>query len=147
MGKMDVVGPVEVYGEQTLDGASPVVLGYFEMAVPGTTYNYTDCTDPQNPVPGSVENILGATLLKVEALSLDGNGYEYGSLISFGAAFPAESVVEVSVKNNEITGYQKGLFSIDNASKTVNFGEIRFESNIISDIQGIYLFDNGKFAV
>ena len=136
MGKMDVVGPVEVYGEQTLDGASPVVLGYFEMAVPGTTYNYTDCTDPQNPVPGSVENILGATLLKVEALSLDGNGYEYGSLISFGAAFPAESVVEVSVKNNEITGYQKGLFSIDNASKTVNFGEIRFESNIISDIQG-----------
>ena len=112
------------------------VLGYFEMAVPGTTYNYTDCTDPQNPVPGSVENILGATLLKVEALSLDGNGYEYGSLISFGAAFPAESVVEVSVKNNEITGYQKGLFSIDNASKTVNFGEIRFESNIISDIQG-----------
>lgn len=136
MGKMDVVGPVEVYGEQTLDGASPVVLGYFEMAVPGTTYNYTDCTDPQNPVPGSVEDILGATLLKVEALSLDGNGYEYGSLISFGAAFPAESVVEVSVKNNEITGYQKGLFSIDNASKTVNFGEIRFESNIISDIQG-----------
>ena len=136
MGKMDVVGPVEVYGEQTLDGASPVVLGYFEMAVPGTTYNYTDCSDPQNPVPGSVENILGATLLKVEALSLDGNGYEYGSLISFGAAFPAESVVEVSVKNNEITGYQKGLFSIDNASKTVNFGEIRFESNIISDIQG-----------
>ena len=136
MGKMDVVGPVEVYGEQTLDGASPVVLGYFEMAVPGTTYNYTDCTDPLNPVPGSVENILGATLLKVEALSLDGNGYEYGSLISFGAAFPAESVVEVSVKNNEITGYQKGLFSIDNASKTVNFGEIRFESNIISDIQG-----------
>ena len=136
MGKMDVVGPVEVYGEQTLDGASPVVLGYFEMAVPGTTYNYTDCTDPQNPVPGSVENILGATLLKVEALSLDGNGYEYGSLISFGAAFPAESVVEVSVKNNEITGYQKGLFSIDNASKTVNFGEIRFESNIIFDIQG-----------
>lgn len=136
MGKMDVVGPVEVYGEQTLDGASPVVLGYFEMAVPGTTYNYTDCTDPQNPVPGSVEDILGATLLKVEALSLDGNGYEYGSLISFGAAFPVESVVEVSVKNNEITGYQKGLFSIDNASKTVNFGEIRFESNIISDIQG-----------
>lgn len=136
MGKMDVVGPVEVYGEQTLDGASPVVLGYFEMAVPGTTYNYTDCTDPQNPVPGSVEDILGATLLKVEALSLDGNGYEYGSLISFGAAFPAESVVEVSVKNNEITGYQKGLFSIDNASKTVNFGEIRFESNIVSDIQG-----------
>lgn len=136
MGKMDVVGPVEVYGEQTLDGASPVVLGYFEMAVPGTTYNYTDCTDPQNPVPGSVEDILGATLLKVEALSLDGNGYEYGSLISFGAAFPAESVVEVSVKNNEIAGYQKGLFSIDNASKTVNFGEIRFESNIISDIQG-----------
>ena len=136
MGKMDVVGPVEVYGEQTLDGASPVVLGYFEMAVPGTTYNYTDCTDPQNPVPGSIENILGATSLKVEALSLDGNGYEYGSLISFGAAFPAESVVEVSVKNNEITGYQKGLFSIDNASKTVNFGEIRFESNIISDIQG-----------
>ena len=136
MGKMDVVGPVEVYGEQTLDGASPVVLGYFEMAVPGTTYNYTDCTDPQNPVPGSVEDILGATSLKVEALSLDGNGYEYGSLISFGAAFPAESVVEVSVKNNEITGYQKGLFSIDNASKTVNFGEIRFESNIISDIQG-----------
>ena len=135
MGKMDVVGPVEVYGEQTLDGASPVVLGYFEMAVPGTTYNYTDCTDPQNPVPGSVEDILGATLLKVEALSLDGNGYEYGSLISFGAAFPAESVVEVSVKNNEITGYAKGVFSIDKDSN-VNFGEIRFESNIISDTQG-----------
>lgn len=136
MGKMDVVGPLEVYGEQTLDGASPVVLGYFEMAVPGSTYSYTDCTDPQNPVPGSIENILGATSLKVEALSLDGDGYEYGSLISFGAAFPAESVVEVSVKNNEISGYAKGVFTIDNASKTVNFGEIRFESNIISDTQG-----------
>ena len=137
MGSMPVLGPLEISGEQTLDGASPVILGYFEMQVPGSTYSYTDdSADPQNPVTGTIENVLGATSLKVEALSLDGNGYEYGSLISFGAAFPAESMVEVSVKNNEISGYSKGLFSIDNADKTVNFGEIRFEANIVSDIQG-----------
>ncbi len=137
MGSMPVLGPLEISGEQTLDGASPVILGCFDMQVPGSTYSYTeDSSDPLNPVTGTIEDILGATSLKVEALSLDGNGYEYGSLISFGAAFPTESVVEVSVKNNEISGYAKGVFSIDNASKTVNFGEIRFESNIISDTQG-----------
>lgn len=134
MGKMDVVGPLEISGEQTVDGSSPVIVGYFEMKAPGTTYTYTDWSDPLAPVEGSIENILGATSLKVEALSFDGNDYEYAHNVNFGEDYPAESLVSFTIKNSEITAYKRGLMYTN--SKAVNFDAVRYESNIISDILG-----------
>ena len=134
MGSMPVLGPLEISGEQTLDGKSPVIVGYFSMKAPGGTYTYTDDTDPAAPVEVSIDDILGATSLKVEALSLDGNGYGHGDVVVFEENFPAENLVSVSVKNNEISGYEQGLLKVEKT--TVNFDEIRFESNIVSDTKG-----------
>ena len=134
MGSMPVLGPLEISGEQTLDGKSPVIVGYFSMKAPGGTYTYTDDTDPAAPVEVSIDDILGATSLKVEALSLDGNGYGHGDVVVFEENFPAENLVSVSVKNNEISGYEQGLLKVEKT--TANFDEIRFESNIVSDTKG-----------
>ncbi len=134
MGQMDVVGPTEIVGEQTVDGESPVIVGYFDMKAPGTTYTYTDWTDPLQPVESSIANILGATSLEVEALAFDGNGYEYNHNVNFGEDYPAESLVSYTIKNSEITAYKRGLMYTN--SKAVNFDAIRYESNIISDILG-----------
>lgn len=134
MGSMPVLGPLEISGEQTLDGKSPVIVGYFSMKAPGGTYTYTDDTDPAAPVEVIIDDILGATSLKVEALSLDGNGYGHGDVVVFEENFPAENLVSVSVKNNEISGYEQGLLKVEKT--TANFDEIRFESNIVSDTKG-----------
>ena len=134
MGSMPVLGPLEISGEQTLDGKSPVIVGYFSMKAPGGTYTYTDDTDPAAPAEVSIDDILGATSLKVEALSLDGNGYGHGDVVVFEENFPAENLVSVSVKNNEISGYEQGLLKVEKT--TANFDEIRFESNIVSDTKG-----------
>ena len=135
MGSMPVLGPLEISGEQTLDGKSPVIVGYFSMKAPGGTYTYTDDTDPAAPVEVIIDDILGATSLKVEALSLDGNGYGHGDVVVFEENFPAENLVSVSVKNNEISGYEQGLLKVEKTT-TANFDEIRFESNIVSDTKG-----------
>ena len=135
MGSMPVLGPLEISGEQTLDGKSPVIVVYFSMKAPGGTYTYTDDTDPAAPVEVIIDDILGATSLKVEALSLDGNGYGHGDVVVFEENFPAENLVSVSVKNNEISGYEQGLLKVEKTT-TANFDEIRFESNIVSDTKG-----------
>ena len=134
MGSMDILGPVEIYGEQTVEGESPVIIGYFNMRSPGISYTYTDYTDPAAPVENTVDNILGATSLRAEALSFSGNSYELGRNITFAEDFPAEQPVSVSVVNCEISGYSNGMF-YDN-SKAVNFDSIDYESVLVSDISG-----------
>ena len=134
MGSMDILGPVEIYGEQTVEGESPVIIGYFNMRSPGISYTYTDYTDPAAPVENTVDNILGATSLRAEALSFSGNSYELGRNITFAEDFPAEQLVSVSVVNCEISGYSNGMF-YDN-SKAVNFDSIDYESVLVSDISG-----------
>ena len=134
MGSMDILGPVEIYGEQTVEGESPVIIGYFNMRSPGISYTYTDYTDPAAPVENTVDNILGATSFRAEALSFSGNSYELGRNITFAEDFPAEQPVSVSVVNCEISGYSNGMF-YDN-SKAVNFDSIDYESVLVSDISG-----------
>lgn len=134
MGAMDILGPVEIYGEQTVEGASPVIIGYFNMRSPGITYTYMDYTEPTAPVEQSIPDILGATSLRAEALSFSGNGYELGRNITFAENFPSESPVSVSIVNCEMSEYSNGMF-YDN-SKTVNFTSIEYESVYVHDISG-----------
>lgn len=134
MGSMNVVGPVEIYGEQTTEGESPVIIGYFNMRAPGQSYTHTDYTDPAAPVESTVSSILGATSLRAEALSFSGNAYELGRNITFAEDFPAASPVSVSVINCEMSGYSNGMF-YDN-SKAVTFDRIEYESVYVSDISG-----------
>lgn len=139
MGQMDILGPVEIYGEQTVDGESPVIIGYFDMKVPGSDYTYTDTwTDPSaDPVTATtttISGILGATSLRAEALSFDGNAYEYNHHINYGDNFPVEKLASYTVINCEIKGYKRGLMY--NNSKHVAFDAIRYEANTVSDIQG-----------
>ena len=134
MGPMHILGPVEIFGEQTVGGESPVIIGYFNMRSPGISYTYTDYTNPEAPVENTVDNILGATSLRAEALSFSGNAYELGRNVTFAENFPAESLVSVEIINCEMSGYSNGMF-YDN-SKTVNFGKIRYESVYVSDISG-----------
>ena len=136
MGQMDVLGPVEIYGEQTESGESPVVYGYFNLRSPSLTeYKYTDdFTDPETPVEKTLTKILGGTSIRLEALSFNGNEYGYGRNITVGEDFPAESLVSVNVLNCDFTRYEFGIF-YDN-SKKINYDKVKYESVYVSDISG-----------
>ena len=137
IGQMDILGPVEIYGAQTVDGDSPVIIGYFDMKVPGSDYTYTDTWTDPNSETGTqvtVSDILGATSLRVEALAFEGNAYEYNHHINYAGAFPSDATSSYTVINCDISGFKRGLMYTNQLA--VNFGDIRYDSNIISDIAG-----------
>lgn len=127
-GTADVLGPVEILGQQTTDGKSPVIIGGFEAQPPLETYTYW------NSGNSPVTNTVGATYIRLEALELDGDGYATDRPFKLDETFPSENVISVSIVNCDIHAYSAGFFY--DGDKVATFDKILIDNNVVSDIQG-----------
>lgn len=130
LGTVDVLGPVEILGEQSVDGASPVVIGKLKLLPAQTDYKYS-ATDG---TPSTIPSTVGATYLRVEAIEFDGDSYAQEKPLQVDGDFPAESPLSIYVVNCDIHGYKHGIF-YDN-SKVATYTTITIENSMISDILG-----------
>lgn len=130
LGTVDVLGPVEILGEQSVDGASPVVIGKLKLLPAQTDYKYSATDGTPSTIPATV----GATYLRVEAIEFDGDSYAQEKPLQVDGDFPAESPLSIYVVNCDIHGYKHGIF-YDN-SKVATYTTITIENSMISDILG-----------
>lgn len=130
LGTVDVLGPVEILGEQSVDGDSPVVIGKLKLLPAQTDYKYS-ATDG---TPSTIPSTVGATYLRVEAIEFDGDSYAQEKPLQVDGDFPAESPLSIYVVNCDIHGYKHGIF-YDN-SKVATYTTITIENSMISDILG-----------
>ena len=130
LGTVDVLGPVEILGEQSVDGDSPIVIGKLKLLPAQTDYKYS-ATDG---TPSTIPSTVGATYLRVEAIEFDGDSYAQEKPLQVDGDFPAESPLSIYVVNCDIHGYKHGIF-YDN-SKVATYTTITIENSMISDILG-----------
>ena len=130
LGTVDVLGPVEILGEQSVDGDSPIVIGKLKLLPAQTDYKYSATDGTPSTIPATV----GATYLRVEAIEFDGDSYAQEKPLQVDGDFPAESPLSIYVVNCDIHGYKHGIF-YDN-SKVATYTTITIENSMISDILG-----------
>ena len=131
-GTVDVLGPVEILGQQTTDGVSPVVNGKFMLLPSQTGYKYWNHEGTEEvTIAGPT---AGATSIRFEAIEFDGVSYTHDKPLQVNGDFPAESPLSIHIINCEIHGYKHGFF-YDN-SKVATYTTIEVENNVISDILG-----------
>ena len=131
-GTVDVLGPVEILGQQTTDGVSPVVNGKFMLLPSQTGYKYWNHEGTEEvTIAGPT---AGATSIRFEAIEFDGASYIHDKPLQVNGDFPAESPLSIHIINCEIHGYKHGFF-YDN-SKVATYTTIEVENNVISDILG-----------
>ena len=131
-GTVDVLGPVELLGQQTTDGVSPVVNGKFMLLPSQTGYKYWNHEGTEEvTIAGPT---AGATSIRFEAIEFDGASYTHDKPLQVNGDFPAESPLSIHIINCEIHGYKHGFF-YDN-SKVATYTTIEVENNVISDILG-----------
>lgn len=106
-------GSMSIYGDGTVDGEMPAVIGGFTLP-------------------------NGMTSFHLEGLSLDGNGYGYSHAIILAKDFATPTVSSISMLNCDVTGFKAGFFydneTTGGASVTIN--DISFNNIYVTDIQG-----------
>lgn len=111
MGVLDILAPVEIYGEEGVDGTRPVLKGEFSIV---ETYT-----------PGRIY---------FESIEMNGNKNEYGFAIQLknGGKASALPIEAIYYKNCNITGYSKGI--IYEWGQTMNVGELTYDGCTISEV-------------
>lgn len=133
MGTMDIIGPVEIFGEQTPSGDSPVVIGTFNLRPSESDYVYytlasSDSGSGDVYEANTIPQTLGGTYLRVEALDLQGTKDEdYLSEVCVNindAEFAETDLLTVQVVNCDISDYDKSAIY---HNKLANFAEVLFD--------------------
>ena len=123
---------MEILGQQTTDGVSPVVNGKFMLLPSQTGYKYWNHEGTEEvTIAGPT---AGATSIRFEAIEFDGASYTHDKPLQVNGDFPAESPLSIHIINCEIHGSKHGFF-YDN-SKVATYTTIEVENNVISDILG-----------
>lgn len=111
MGQMNVTAStLSIYGEETVDGAKPRVIGTFSLAD-------------------------GVTDFRAEALHFDGNSYEQNHLITFASAVTTP-INTISIVNCDLTSYKRGLLYASTGTTVASIGTISFDGIQVSDTEG-----------
>ena len=133
MGTMDIIGPVEIFGEQTASGESPVVIGTFNLRPSESDYVYYTLASSGSASgdvyeANTIPQTLGGTYLRVEALDLQGTKDEdYLSEVCVNindAVFAETDLLTVQVVNCDISDYNKSAIY---HNKLANFTEVLFD--------------------
>lgn len=129
-GVVDILGPVEILGDQTTEGKSPVVLGGFKAQPALTDYSYSDTEG----VRQTISSTIGATSVRLEALDLDGDAYGTDRPYKLAADFPTDTPLTFEMINCDVHAYKSGFF-YDN-EKVAGWDKILIDNNVVTDIQG-----------
>ena len=140
IGEVDIIGPVEITGEQTADGVSPTVVGTFNILPPQENYTYTPevagggtaiLADPAEPAADvTIPQTLGGYHLRLEALDLQG-GTVGESQVEICVAVKETDMdyitnpITVRVLNCNISNYNKSVIYQDKSA--ANFAEVLFD--------------------
>lgn len=87
LGQVDLLGDMEIYGEEAADGTRPVILGEVHINTAALDHFYS------------------------EGVEWNGNEYEFGFPIQIknGGGLSDVQIGSITYKNSTITGYSKGL--------------------------------------
>ena len=87
LGQVDLLGDMEIYGEEAADGTRPVILGEVHINTTALDHFYS------------------------EGVEWNGNEYEFGFPIQIknGGGLSDVQIGSITYKNSTITGYSKGL--------------------------------------
>ena len=132
-GVADVLGSVEITGQQSVNGVSPRVLGGFKISPARENYTWYDASGAQQSMPSTT----GTDYIRLEALELDGDAYGTDRPLKLdqdSGAFPADRPVSVYIVNCDIHSYESGFFYASEVQAT--FDEIVVDNCTVSDIQG-----------
>lgn len=110
LGQVDLLGDMNIYGEEAADGTRPVILGEVHINTASLDHFYS------------------------EGIEWNGNEYEFGFPIQIknGGGLSDVQIGSITYKNSTITGYSKGL--IYEWSQTLNLGEYTVDGCTISNI-------------
>lgn len=109
LGQVDLLGDMEIYGDEAADGTRPVILGEVHINTDSLDHFYS------------------------EGVEWNGNEYEFGFPIQIknGGGLDVQ-IGSITYKNSTITGYSKGL--IYEWSRTFNLGTYTVDGCTISNI-------------
>lgn len=109
LGQVDLLGDMEIYGDEAADGTRPVILGEVHINTAALDHFYS------------------------EGVEWNGNEYEFGFPIQIknGGGLDVQ-IGSITYKNSTITGYSKGL--IYEWSRTFNLGTYTVDGCTISNI-------------
>lgn len=112
LGQADLVGNMEIYGEEAADGTRPVILGEIHIAT------------------ASLEKFYS------EGIEWNGNGYTNGFLIQLknGGGLSDVQIGSITYKNCTVTGYSKGIMY--EWGQGMNLENYIIDGCTVYDIQG-----------
>ena len=112
LGQVDLLGDMEIYGDEAADGTRPVILGEVHINTASLDHFYS------------------------EGIEWNGNGYSNGFLIQLknGGGLSDVQIGSITYKNSTITGYSKGIMYEWGQGMTLN--NYTLDGCTVYDIQG-----------
>ena len=112
LGQADLLGDMEIYGEETADGTRPVILGEVHINTASLDHFYS------------------------EGIEWNGNGYSNGFLIQLknGGGLSDVQIGNITYRNCTVTGYSKGIMYEWGQGMTLN--NYIMDGCTVYDIQG-----------